>query len=196
MQTLTADFWNNRYRQNETGWDAGTITTPLKTYLSQVSNKSAAILIPGCGNAHEAEWLMENGFTNVTLVDISEEAVKRLKERFKFCEAKGHIHIIHQDFFSFEGAFDLIIEQTFFCALDRELRTDYLRKMHSLLRPDGKLVGVLFASEFEKDGPPFGGTKQEYEKLFKPFFQKLKLEPCYNSIAPRAGNELFLIAQK
>jgi len=88
------------------------------------------------------------------------------------------------------------VEQTFFCALDPSLRKDYVAKMVELLKPGGKLVGLLFDRQFEEAGPPFGGSKAEYEELFSGKLQISTLAPCYNSIGPRAGTELFLIAVK
>lgn len=196
MQPLTSEYWDNRYLESTTIWDLGIISAPLKEYLEKLTDKNISILIPGCGNAHEAEWLMKNGFTNVTLIDIADEAVKGLKAKFKNEEERGHIRILFQDFFLLHQTFDLIIEQTFFCALDPNLRKHYVKQMSSLLSAKGKLVGVLFATEFEKEGPPFGGSGEEYQALFEKHFAKLKIEPCYNSVAPRAGNEFFMIAQK
>jgi len=50
----------------------------------------------------------------------------------------------------------------------------------------------LFGIEFEKQGPPFGGSAEEYKELFEPYFRLDRMEPCYNSIAPRNGSELFI----
>ena len=89
------------------------------------------------------------------------------------------------------GKYDLIVEQTFFCAIDPSLRTVYAEKMAKLLNPKGKLVGLLFDCNFD-GGPPFGGSKTEYITYFEPYFKFNFLEKCYNSISPRAGNELFI----
>ena len=59
---LDKEYWENRYAGNQTGWDAGEITTPLKEYFDQIKDKPKAILIPGAGNAYEAAYLFENGF--------------------------------------------------------------------------------------------------------------------------------------
>lgn len=67
--------------------------------------------------------------------------------------------------------------------------------MSELLKPGGKLIGLLFDRIFE-GGPPFGGDKEEYEQLLKTQFTIKTLEPCYNSIQPRAGTELFMIVEK
>lgn len=184
-------FWTNRYLHGQTGWDIGHLSAALQEYISQLNSKELKIFIPGCGNAYEAAYLQEKKFTNVTLLDISEELVNRIKERF----TGQPIRIIHQDFFEHDGQYDLILEQTFFCALDPSLRPAYVQKMYSLLKPGGKLVGVLFNRFFE-GGPPFGGNKEEYESLFSPLFSIKKMELCYNSIPPRRDTELFFILQK
>lgn len=77
-----------------------------------------------------------------------------------------------------------------------DLRMAYRDKMHELLAKNGKLVGLLFNTQFEKQGPPFGGTKVEYENLFKTHFEFKTFEICTNSHPKRQGNELFVIMKK
>lgn len=187
-------YWDTRYQTKQTGWDIGNVATPLKEYFDQLVDKQASILIPGCGNAYEAAYLLQQGFTNITLVDISPTLVDNLRETLKIYLNKG-LRIECQDFFEHQGQYDLIVEQTFFCALNPEWRPAYVQKMNELLKPDGKLVGLLFDKQFE-GGPPFGGSKTEYEALFTPFFNIKIMERAYNSITPRAGAELFCIFQK
>ncbi|RTL56316.1 MAG: methyltransferase [Sphingobacteriales bacterium] len=194
MKELNADYWSNRYQQDDTGWDIGYISTPLKEYIDQLTNKSLAILIPGCGNSYEAEYLLQTGFTNITLIDISPVLTKKLEDKFNTFNHK-QLTIITGNFFDLKGKFDLIIEQTFFCALDPALRKAYVDKMHELLKPGGKIAGVLFNKAFE-GGPPFGGTKEEYGQLFSGKFKIKTMESCYNSIAPRKDSEVFIIMQK
>jgi SAM-dependent methyltransferase len=185
---LTPGYWNHRYAEERTGWDLGTISPPLQAYIDQLTNKNIAILIPGCGNAYEAEYLIRNGFTNITLLDVSLLLVDKLRSKF---ENTTGIKIILQNFFEYSGSFDLIFEQTFFCALHPSLRQEYVKKAHELLNPGGRLVGVLF-DRFFAENPPFGGSAAEYEALFKPSFSFHTFEKCYNSIKPREGTELFI----
>ena len=182
------DFWDNKYKTNKTGWDLGQVSPPLKTYFDQLTNKELKILIPGGGNSYEAEYLLNTGFTNVYVVDISKLALENLKKRVPNFPSSN---LIHQNFFDLELKFDIIIEQTFFCALDPNLRKNYVHKMHSLLNENGKLVGLLFDAKLNEDHPPFGGDKKEYIALFKNQFDIKILEDCYNSIQNRQGMELF-----
>ena len=118
-----------------------------------------SVLIPGCGNTYEAEYLLEKGFTNITVIDIAPTLVEKLKEKFKNTTA---IRIIQGDFFEHKGSYDLILEQTFFCALPPQMRQKYVWKMHHLLSKNGKIAGLLFNRSFEIS-PPFGGNTTEYE---------------------------------
>jgi thiopurine S-methyltransferase len=193
MNQFSESFWTERYQTNEATWDAGSITTPLKVFVDQLTDKNIRILIPGAGNGHEAEYLFNNGFKNVFVIDISPEPINNIKKRLPaFPEA----HLITGDFFAHEAQYDLIIEQTFFCALDPSLQAAYAPQMQKLLKPGGKLIGVLFIDPLHSKLPPFAVTKEEYITLFQPYLQLQKLETCYNSIKPRQNRELFIIAEK
>lgn len=188
---LDASYWSNRYQQQQTGWDIGYSSTPLQQFMNSITDKGVSILIPGCGNAYEAEYLLKEKFTDITLLDISPVLTAELIKKFD----QQPIRIITADFFEHEGQYDLILEQTFFCALHPSQRESYIKQMHQLLKPGGRLAGVLFNKSFE-GGPPFGGSKEEYELLFSQYFNIKKMEPCYNSIEPRSGTELFFILEK
>lgn len=182
-------YWNSRWKSRETGWDIGYPSPAIAAYIDQYENKNAAILIPGCGNAYEAEYIVKCGFTNITLLDIAPQAVEHLKGKFASAPA---VKIICEDFFRHKGNYDLVLEQTFFCALPPNSRADYVKKMGRLLNKNGRLAGVLFSQDFEKPGPPFGGTPSEYLQLFSPYFLIRRMEPCYNSIPQREGAEVFI----
>src|SRR5688572_26755447 len=114
-------WWNDRYKTGSIEWDAGGITTPLKEYFLQLQPKDLAILIPGCGNSHEAEFLVNQGFTNLTMLDISSVLCEALERKFSSYLGKS-LQVVCADFFKHVGGYDLIVEQTFFCALDPVLR--------------------------------------------------------------------------
>ncbi|MBK8227336.1 MAG: SAM-dependent methyltransferase [Flavobacteriales bacterium] len=190
---LAHDFWHQRYATGETGWDLGAPSTPLKEYLDQLTDKEQRILIPGGGRAWEAEYAHRLGFQNVLVLDLTDAPLNDLLER---CPDFPRAHFIVGDFFAHRGRYDLILEQTFFCAIDPVLREQYVAQMHRLLNPGGKLAGVLFNDALNADKPPFGGFLNDYLPLFRPWFPSVTMEPCRNSIAPRAGRELWLNAEK
>lgn len=192
--SLDKKYWDDRYKADDFPWDVGYVSPPLKDYFEKLSKKKdLRILIPGAGNAYEAEYLFRHGFKNVYVLDISPTAVKTFKARFPEFPAEN---IFTEDFFSYSGEYDLIVEQTFFCALDPALRSEYVKKMHGLLAQNGILAGLLFEDPALKGNPPFGGTKNEYLPLFKNHFKVLQFDLTNLSIQPRLGRELFFEVQK
>lgn len=184
---LDAKYWNNRYAENTHRWDIGYPSPAITNYFDKIENKDVSILIPGCGSAYEGEFLIKQGFNNVTLLDVSEEAKKRFLERVPNFK---NFHL--GEFFDYKGEFDFIIEQTFFCALAPALRENYVSKMKSLLKKEGKLVGLLFNDSLYTDHPPFGGYKDDYVQLFAPYFSSVSMEVTNESIEERLGRELFI----
>ncbi|MFN5458732.1 MAG: SAM-dependent methyltransferase [Bacteroidota bacterium] len=185
---LDADYWNNRYLNNDSPWDIGYASPAITEYFDKVANKNASILIPGAGNAFEAEYLFRKGFNYVFVLDFSEKAIKNFITRVPDFPTEN---LIQADFFSHFGNYDYIIEQTFFCAIDPCLRNKYVKKVSELLNDDGRLVGLLFNDAELKGNPPFGGTIEEYNLLFENEFE-LDINLCNNSISPRSGRELFV----
>ena len=108
---LDKTFWNDRYLNNDTRWDIGEISAPLKEYFDQLNNKELKILIPGCGNAYEAEYLFNKGFHNIFIIDLSPTALEHFLVRVPNFPKN---QLICDDFFNHANQYDLMIEQTFF----------------------------------------------------------------------------------
>lgn len=195
--TLDASYWRSRYETGRTGWDTGTITQPLQAYFEQLTGPDdRRILIPGAGRAYEAEYLHQQGYTNVWVADIAPEPLQELRNRVPDFPAE---HLLLQDFFQLEPQppFDLIVEQTFFCALPPSMRPAYAAQCARLLVPGGTLMGLLFQKDFGSSvEPPFGGTPEEYRGYFAPYFDFHHFDTAYNSIPPRQGAELFICLKK
>lgn len=186
---LDAPYWEGRYASKNTGWDIGDISTPIKVFVDGLSDKSLRVLIPGAGNGHEAIYMREKGFVKVTVLDWSVSALNNIKSA---SPGFPDDYLIKGDFFEHLGQYDLILEQTFFCAIDPKLREKYAAKVSQLLKPQGRLVGLLFDAPLNEDHPPFGGHKEEYLSYFKPHFAIKTFERAYNSIDARKGRELFI----
>ncbi|HAG17145.1 MAG TPA: SAM-dependent methyltransferase [Bacteroidales bacterium] len=193
MEKLSVEYWNNAYLTNQIGWDIGSASTPLREYFDQLSDKSIRILIPGAGNAYEAEYLWKKGFRNVFVLDFSQAAIQRFCSRFPDFPSEN---ILQQDFFIHQLRYDLIVEQTFFTSIFPSQRQAYVEKTAQLLHTNGKLVGLFFNHHFSFDGPPFGGSQEEYRLYFSPYFYFKIFETAYNSIKPRKDRELFMLLEK
>jgi len=191
------NYWTTRYQEENTGWDIGYPSRPLKEYIDQLEDKNTTILIPGAGNGYEAEYLWKKGFHNVFVMDISEFPLKQFQRR---CPNFPKEQLLLENFFEHNIQYDLVFEQTFFCSFvpTDDNRKRYAKHMASLLKPNGKLVGVWFDIPLTSDMKkrPFGGDKKLYLSYLEHFFETITFETCYNSIPPRKGNELFGIFRK
>ena len=68
-----AGYWDALWQNAETKWDLQQPSPPLMAYADQIpaERRHLAVLIPGCGNGYEALYLLENGFSNLTTLDIA-----------------------------------------------------------------------------------------------------------------------------
>ena len=201
MQTVLPDFdaayWQGRYATGRDAWDAHAVTPPLRTYFDQLDvARQPRVLIPGAGRAYEAEYLHSLGLQHVFVADIAQDALDALAARVPGFPTE---HLLLADFFALapQPPYDLLVEQTFFCALNPALRPAYARQCATLLRPGGTLMGLLFDIDFGPvQEPPFGGTKEEYRGYFAPYFDFHHFETATNSLRPRQGRELFICLKK
>jgi len=193
MEKFSPGYWDQQYKNDKTGWDVGYVSTPIREFIDHLSDRSLRILVPGAGNAWEVEYLFNKGYRNTFLLDFSREGIRSFHTR---CPEFPEDQIICEDFFIHKGHYDLIIEQTFFSSIPRLKRPDFSKQIYNLLNPGGRYAGLLFNHEFAFEGPPYGGTGEEYLKLFGNKFIIEKMETAYNSIKPRRGRELFIMLRK
>ena len=193
LPELTADYWSQRYQDNNAPWDVGHVSRPLRHIIDNLTDKDLRILIPGGGSGHELVYLHEKGFTNAVLLDWSAAVIERVRKVHPELPPSA---TVTEDFFTHEGEYDVILEQTFYCALPPDLRDDYVRQMYNLLAPGGQLTGVLFTFPLTDKGPPFGGNMATYHERFSQYFEIDTLEASEFSEPERAGKEAFFILRK
>ncbi|HEY8936862.1 MAG TPA: class I SAM-dependent methyltransferase [Cyclobacteriaceae bacterium] len=78
------DHWNKIYatrKHNEVSWTQEIPTTSLDFIHGFNLPKDAVIIDVGGGESKFVDFLLEEGFTNITVLDISEEALQHTKSR-------------------------------------------------------------------------------------------------------------------
>tara|TARA_B100000315_G_scaffold230322_1_gene240617 strand:- start:5 stop:628 length:624 start_codon:yes stop_codon:yes gene_type:complete len=192
------EYWEKSYQSGDMGWDLGG-PTPIFNDWIQFQTDSLSICILGAGNGWDAINFAEKGH-NVTAVDFAESAIDNMHTS---AQSKGvQINIVHSDIFDlcklFNHTFDIVLEYTCFCAIDPGRRMDYVRMTNQILKPDGKLVALLFPidQDVNDDGPPFTVDLNSTINLFSKYFTLDTKEIPSLSIQRRNGREIFVIFKK
>jgi len=182
------EFWEKRFREGFTPWDAGKIPAALEQFL-KTEPRNQRVLIPGCGSGYEVRAFAEAGLETLA-IDFAPAAVERAQRTL------GPIaHLVRlEDFFEFDfdRPFDLVYERAFLCSLPRPLRPRYLQRVIELLRPQGRIAGFFFFEDGER-GPPFGLKVGELEMLLSDQFERIADAEVGDSIPIFAGKERWQI---
>jgi SAM-dependent methyltransferase len=186
---LGPDFWGARYRAGDLAWDLEGPSPPFVRLDRAGFIAPCRVAVPGCGRGWEVAYLAERGY-RVTGIDFAPEAIDAARERLAAAGAKAEL--IQADLFDLpkatEAAFDLVLEQTCFCAIEPARRPDYVAAAHRLLAPGGRLIGLFYACKGE-GGPPFTTGPEEVRALFADRFEIRSLALTTNSHPRRLGEE-------
>lgn len=78
------EHWEKIYAtklENEVSWFEQKPTTSLNLIQEYVLDKSASIIDIGAGQGYLVDCLLSEGYTNITVLDISETAIENTKKR-------------------------------------------------------------------------------------------------------------------
>lgn len=156
--------WESRYQAQMTGWDRGSSSPHLHSWLDSGLLKPCRIIVPGCGNGYEVLTLAKLGF-EVTAIDIAETPVINLKQQL--AEQALSASVLQQNFFDHAPAqaYDAIYEQTSLCALPPEQWQNYAHLLRDWLKPSGNLF-AQFMQTHQDGGPPWHCPIEHMHTLF------------------------------
>lgn len=184
------DFWETRYQQGVTPWDAGQMPRQFVAFATR-RPAGERVLVPGCGSGYEVRGLAEHG-AQVLAVDFSPAAVSLAREvlgEYADCVQQGDFFLIDQP------PFDWVYERALLCALPPKVWADWGRKMAELVKPGGVLAGYFFFADTPK-GPPFGATPDQLAQLLGTHFTLLEQAPADDSLPVFAGREQWMVWQR
>lgn len=182
------EFWDSRFRDGITPWDAAGVPLLLATWIKH--RKPCRVLIPGCGTGYEVRLFAEHGH-EVLAIDFSDAAIEAAKRQLGALADR----VRKADFFGFEGGpFDLVYERAFLCALPRRVWPDWARRVAELVRPGGELAGFFYLDDNEK-GPPFGIGARALKALLSRDFEIIEDQPVppTQSLPVFKGREIWQV---
>jgi SAM-dependent methyltransferase len=187
---MSQDYWEQRYLTNDMPWEKGAPSPGLVDFLAAHPElPRGTACVPGCGTGHDVREWARAGF-NAFGFDIAPSGIRLATEKTAAAGLSAQFQLA--DFLRDEPPFqfDWLFEHTLFCAINPNERDDYVRAVLRWLKPDGQYLAVNYLIP-DKDGPPFGTTRDELWMQFSPHFDLLK-EWVPRSYPNRTGLELML----
>ena len=190
MPSITeSSYWEERYQGQTPRWDLGEAAPGFRTLLEHNKPNPGKTAVLGCGRGYDAVLFAESGF-DVIGFDFAPTAITDSISLAK--KSQSTATFLQRDIFDlgaeFPAYFDYVVEHTCFCAIPPERRSEYVKLVRSILRPNGQLIAVFFTHN-RPGGPPFGVTPAEIRQYFEADFEVLILEPVLNSVPSRQGEE-------
>ena len=177
----TKSHWENVFASKsdqQKSWFEEVPYTSMRLIKELGISRGAAIIDVGGGDSHLVDALLENGFDNISVLDISEKALQNAKRRLG--QKADKIKWIVSDVLNFlpEHPYDLWHDRAVFHFITNatEINT-YLSKMAATVNDGGNLILATFSENGPKQcsGLPVMRYSQEsMVQLLAPFFQKIK----------------------
>lgn len=182
---MQAEFWHERWEQNQIGFHQGEFNSLLQRYWAQLAiPEGSGVFVPLCGKSRDMLWLRAQGL-NVTGIELSPIAVRDFfaenalapmvtqQGKFERWESDG-LAILLGDFFDLQTSdvADCVVtyDRASLIAMPPDMRTAYAAHLTALL-PVPTLLVTMEYDQQEMAGPPFAVHEAEVQALYAPHFQ-------------------------
>lgn len=189
---MEADFWLQRWRENQIGFHQAHTTPSLERYWSTLElPRGSRVFVPLAGKSLDLVWLAAQGH-RVLGVELSALAVEQFfaengltatvhESRYGRHHVAGAIELIHGDAFALDQAAladcSGVYDRAALIALPPATRARYAGELYARL-PSG-CRGLLVTLEYpqpQKKGPPFSVEEAEVRALYAPRWDVERLE--------------------
>ena len=147
------EHWENIYNTkqlNEVSWYQPKPITSLENIKKFAQNKSDKIIDVGGGDSFLVDYLLEEGFTDITVLDISAKAIERAK--FRLGSKADRVKWIVSDITAFKSSeqYDIWHDRAAFHFLNDSKDIDsYIQIANKSIVPQG----ILIVGTFSENGP-------------------------------------------
>jgi SAM-dependent methyltransferase len=179
MNTTSKNHWETIYEtktSNEVSWTQEKPKTSLDIINSFELGKDAKIIDIGGGDSNLVDYLLEEGYQNITVLDISGKALERAKERLGEKAEKVSWIISEITEFKTEESYEIWHDRAAFHFLTN---VEQISKYRAIVEKNADKFMIL--GTFSKDGPTkcSGLDIQQYDEKsmtesFENSFEKIK----------------------
>ncbi|MGE5105903.1 MAG: class I SAM-dependent methyltransferase [Sphingobacteriales bacterium] len=175
------EHWEKVYSTKSSGevsWYQQEPKTSLAFFKELAIPKDAAIIDVGGGDSNLVDYLLNKGYGNITVLDVSEKALEKTKNRLG--EKAGLVNWVIADVNSFESAskFDVWHDRALLHFLnDEAAQKKYLEIANKHLNHNAKIIIGTFSDEGPEkcSGLPVKRyNENSLSNLVKNYFKKIK----------------------
>ncbi len=153
MEVSKKEHWENVFankKKTEVSWYQQKPETSINFFIENIIPKDARIIDIGGGDSYLIDNLLDLGYTNLSLLDISKNAIERIKSRLGAKAEK--VTFIVSDVLDFhpETTFDVWHDRASFHFLTSE---DHIATYQRLVSQAIEENGFLFIGTFSENGP-------------------------------------------
>ena len=147
------DHWNKIFatkQPHEVSWTQDVPTLSLEFIRYANLSKNASIIDVGGGDSNLVDFLVDDGYTNITVLDISEEAIQKSQKRLgdKSHEIKWIVSDVSD--FKPKEKYDFWHDRAAFHFLTNDSQVSkYIANANQAIRPNG----FMSISTFSTNGP-------------------------------------------
>lgn len=173
--------WENIYKTKgptEVSWYQVRPETSLRLIERAASDKASAIIDIGGGDSTLVDHLLADGYTNVAVLDISEEALKRaiLRVGRAAAEQVGWFEADITDIDLTANQFDVWHDRAVFHFLtEPEARQHYVETVRRSVKPGGHVIVATFATDGPKQCSGLDVRRYDPDSLHDEFGQDFEL---------------------
>lgn len=196
---ITQNHWEKIYQTKgpqEVSWTQEVPETSLN-FIREVASKQDRIIDVGGGDSKLVDYLLDEGFENITVLDISQPALDKAKERLG-PEKAAQVNWVASDIREFHPphSYDIWHDRATFHFLTEEKDINQYVKL-----VEENVKGHLIMGTFSDNGPQkcSGLPIQQYdEKKMKDLFSKAFQNTGFkreNHVTPTGGEQQFLFGR-
>jgi 2-polyprenyl-3-methyl-5-hydroxy-6-metoxy-1,4-benzoquinol methylase len=191
--------WEKFYQDRQVEsmpWFNPEMDADLEQELAQKNIDSGTVLDLGTGPGTQALALAQRGF-QVTATDLSDTAISQAQS--KAYEKGLNISFRQDDILhsTLVGEFDFVFDRGCFHVLPPEKRQDYVRTVHTLVKPNGYLFLKCFSELEKSESGPYRFTHEQIQDIFSTHFQVISIkETVYQGTLNPLPKALFCVISR
>ncbi|KAJ6895786.1 EEF1A lysine methyltransferase 4-like isoform X2 [Populus alba x Populus x berolinensis] len=143
-------YWDARYVQEAESFDWYQHYSSLRPFVRRYIPTSSRVLMVGCGNALMSEDMVEDGYENITNIDISSVAIDIMRRKYEHVHQLNYMEMDARDMSFFpDKSFDAVVDKgtldSLMCGSDASISSvRMLGEVSRLLKPGGIYMLITY----------------------------------------------------